>query len=231
MTSSALLSAFVLGLFSAPHCATMCGSVAGALLMAGRPSHLIASSAGGVDHRNMALVSDAAVYGVAKIVGYMALGLLLGTGGYVLGSSFRSGPVLLNTVAALMLVVLGLYVAGWWRGMTRFEQAAYRLWQPWLRKLQGLALTHTRNKLLAGFAWGMLPCGMVYSALALAMASASPLLGSSIMLAFGLGTLPFVLLSGALLQTLLPLLKKPWLRQCCGVAMIAMGLIKLGTIL
>ena len=227
--STEVIAAFALGLFSAPHCAAMCGSITGALLLAGRPAHLIASSAGAVNSRQLPLIQDAAIYGIAKIAGYMALGTLVGTGGYLLGSSFRSGPLVLDSIASVLLILLGLYIAGWWRGMARLEQMAYKLWQPLLQKLRGLALTRTRNKWLAGFAWGMLPCGMVYSALALAMASADPLQGMAILLAFGVGTLPFVLLSGALLQSLLPLLKQPWLRQLCGITMIVMGVLRLAT--
>src|SRR5690606_35679311 len=121
------------------------------------------------------------------------------------------------------------YVGGWWRGIARLEQLAYRFWQPLLHKLRGLALTRTRNKWLAGFAWGMLPCGMVYSALALALASGDPLHGMATLFAFGVGTLPFVLLSGALLQSLLPLLKQRWLQQLCGAAMIVLGAVRLAT--
>ena len=227
MNSAELLAALALGLFSAPHCATMCGSVAGALLLAARPAQLIASTGQRGDVQTGPVVLDAAIYGTAKMLGYVALGALLGTGGYVMGSTHRSALMILNSVAAGLLVVLGLYLAGWWRGINRLEQAAYQLWQPLMRKLQGLSLTRTRNKWLAGFAWGLLPCGMVYSALALALASGSTAQGMSLMAAFGLGTLPFVLLSGSLLQTLLPWLKQRWLRQCCGTAMMVLGMAKL----
>ena len=44
---------------------------------------------------------------------------------------------------------------------------------------------------------GFLPCGLVYSALALALTSAKPLTASTTMLAFGLGTLPMMLLAGS----------------------------------
>ncbi len=234
MSSADLLAAFALGLFSAPHCATMCGSVAGALLLAARPQQLIASTGNhsvrqpGINA--MPAVADAAIYGSAKILGYMALGALLGAGGYLMGGTHRNALAMLNGAAALLLVLLGLYVAGWWRGISRLEQYAYRIWQPLMRKLQGLSLTRTRNKWLAGFAWGLLPCGMVYSALGLAVASGSVLQGMALMLAFGLGTLPFVLLSGSVMQTLLPLLRQGWLRQSCGMAMMVLGLLKLSTL-
>ncbi len=41
-----------------------------------------------------------------------------------------------------------------------------------------------------GVIWGWLPCGLVYSTLTWALASGSIVSGASIMLFFGLGTLP-----------------------------------------
>lgn len=225
---SNITAAFLLGLLSAPHCAAMCGSISGALLMAGRRSLLrpqaqtvIASSA------SYALAGDALLYGSGKILGYMALGAFAGSGGFLLGNLHGAGFAFLHALSGLLLLALGLYIAGWWLGVSQFERWAYRLWQPLLKRLQGLSLARPGNKLLAGMAWGLLPCGIVYSVLGLAMASGSTTGGLLLMLAFGMGTLPFVLLSGGLLQSAMPLLKHPWLRRTSGVAMIMLGCLTL----
>lgn len=221
-------AAFFLGLLSAPHCAAMCGGISGALLMAGRTPllrpaarNVIASSS------PLALTGDAFIYGSGKILGYMALGAFAGSGGFLLGNLHSSGFTLLHTLSGLLMLALGLYIAGWWTAISYVERVAFRVWQPILKRLQGLSLAHPGNKLLAGMAWGLLPCGIVYSVLGLAMASGSAANGSLLMLAFGAGTLPFVLLSGGLLQSVLPLLKHPWLRQISGVAMMTLGLMTL----
>lgn len=227
---TSLSAAFVLGLLSAPHCAAMCGGISGALLMAGRskllgPAGPHAHNAGPVliARSSYPMAADALVYGSGKIMGYMALGLFAGTGGFFVGSTHTAGFTVLHTLSGLLMIALGLYIAGWWLAVSQFERVAYRFWQPLLKRLQGLSLAHPGNKLLAGMAWGLLPCGIVYSVLGLALASGSALSGMLLMLAFGLGTLPFVLLSGGLLQSAMPLLKQPWLRQLSGVAMIALG--------
>ena len=221
-------AAFLLGLLSAPHCAAMCGGISGALLMAGRtpllrpaPHDVIASSSA------LTLTGDAFIYGSGKILGYMALGAFAGSGGFLLGSLHSTGFTLLHAFSGLLMLALGLYIAGWWLAVSHLERFAFRIWQPLLKRLQGLSLAHPGNKLLAGMAWGLLPCGIVYSVLGLAMASGSAVSGLLLMLAFGLGTLPFVLLSGGLLQSLLPLLKRPWLRQLSGVAMMTLGFLTL----
>ena len=46
------------------------------------------------------------------------------------------------------------------------------------------------SRYLFGVATGLLPCGMVYAALALAIAAGTPLLGAAAMVAFGLGNAP-----------------------------------------
>ena len=237
-----LMSAFALGLFSAPHCLAMCGGIASALLMGGRTSLLSAHKAPEVVSRSptliassataapvmstqftMPLMADALVYGSGKIMGYMALGLLAGTGGFLLGGMHSSAIVMLQALSGVLLILLGLYMAGWWLGVLSLERWAYQFWQPLLRRVRHLSLQHTSNKLLAGIAWGLLPCGIVFSVLSLALASGSATHGLLIMMVFGLGTLPFVLLSGGLLQFMLPLLKLTWIRQCAGLGMIALG--------
>ena len=170
-----------------------------------------------------AMAGDALLYGSGKILGYMALGAFAGSGGFLVGSLHSAGFVFLHALSGLLMVALGLYIAGWWLAVSQFERLAFRAWQPLLKRLQGLSLAHPGNKLLAGMAWGLLPCGIVYSVLGLAMASGSAPAGLLLMLAFGIGTLPFVLLSGGLLQSALPLLKRPWLRQISGLAMITLG--------
>jgi uncharacterized protein len=227
---ASLSAAFLLGLLSAPHCAAMCGGISGALLMAGRSKllhpagpHAHPDGRGVIASSSYPMATDALIYGSGKIMGYMALGVFAGTGGFFLGSIHNTGFTVLHALSGLLMIALGLYIAGWWMAVSQFERVAYRFWQPLLKRLQGLSLAHPGNKLLAGMAWGLLPCGIVYSVLGLALASGSAVSGILLMLAFGLGTLPFVLLSGGLLQSALPLLKRPWLRQLSGMAMIALG--------
>jgi uncharacterized protein len=225
-----LSAAFLLGLLSAPHCAAMCGGISGALLMAGRSkllhpagAHAHPAGPGLIARSSYPMAADALIYGSGKIMGYMALGIFAGTGGFLLSSIHHTGFTVLHALSGLLMIALGLYIAGWWLAVSQFERFAYRFWQPLLKRLQGLSLAHPGNKLFAGMAWGLLPCGIVYSVLSLALASGSAVSGMLLMLAFGLGTLPFVLLSGGLLQSALPLLKRPRLRQLSGVAMISMG--------
>lgn len=239
-----LLAAFTLGLLSAPHCAAMCGGIATALMVGARRSEtardegLIASTSTSASvsqpcaptwhtSAGQPMWITALRFGTGKMLGYALLGIIAGTSGYLLGSTHASVMTALRVMAGLLLIGLGLYTAGWWTGLRRLESAAYRFWQPLLGRLRTLELGKSGNQLLTGALWGLLPCGIVYSVLGLAMASATVWHGALIMLAFGLGTLPFVLGAGGILGISLPLLHRDWVRKAAGLVFIGIGTISI----
>ncbi|WP_049721402.1 sulfite exporter TauE/SafE family protein [Gilvimarinus polysaccharolyticus] len=179
---SALTTGLLLGFFSSTHCLGMCGGIMGALTMAVEsPSKL----------RSGAIV---VCYNLGRLSSYALLGAVFGAFGetiYALGAA-----TVLRVVAALLLFAMALYLAGWWRGLLKLEALGQYLWryiQPF-----GRALMPVRGPLPAlglGFIWGWLPCGLVYSALGYAMTQPAASAGALFMLAFGVGTLPAILLA------------------------------------
>ena len=75
-----------------------------------------------------------------------------------------------------------------------------------------------------GLLWGWLPCGLVYSALVTALTSGSAARGAGLMLAFGAGTLPNLLLAGLLAARLNEYATKPVVRLTAGLVVLAFGL-------
>jgi hypothetical protein len=81
----------------------------------------------------------------------------------------------------------------------------------------------------AGLAWGWIPCGMVYAALPLALVAGGPVQGAAVMLAFGMGTLPNLLLIDAAAARLSARpaggrAAMPWVRACAGAVIVLFGL-------
>ena len=78
-----------------------------------------------------------------------------------------------------------------------------------------------------GLLWGWLPCGLVYSALVTALTSGSAWCGAALMLAFGAGTLPTLLLAGLLAGLLSPglneMLSRPVVRTVAGLVVLSFG--------
>ncbi len=206
-----LASALMLGLLGGGHCFGMCGGLMGALTLAIPPEQR---------SRRLQLLL---AYNLGRILSYASAGLLLGSAGWALSNSpLASG---LRIAAALLLIAMGLYLAGWWSGLTRIEALGRGLWrriQPVAQRL--LPVTSLPRALLLGALWGWLPCGLVYSTLLWAASQGSPWQSGLLMLAFGLGTWPALLLSGLAAERLGHFLRRRGVRLAGGLLVIAFGL-------
>jgi sulfite exporter TauE/SafE len=81
--------------------------------------------------------------------------------------------------------------------------------------------------LAVGAVWGWLPCGLVYSASISALASGSAWHGAGLMLAFGLGTLPNLLLMGVFADGLRRWMQQRPIRLAAGLGVAGIGIWRL----
>jgi len=215
-----LTAAFLVGLLGGGHCVGMCGGIVGAVTMTlpnSRPKFPF-------------LIS----YNLGRISSYSLAGVIAGAVG---ASSFFLDHILpieklLYSLASMMLVLLGLYLAGVWRVLTKLEYLGGKLWQriqPYSQNL--LPVKSVPQSFLLGTLWGWLPCGLVYSVLVAAIATASPLEGGLLMLAFGLGTLPTLLAMGMTAVRLKVFLQNLWFRRLSGLLIAGFGLLGLSSLI
>jgi hypothetical protein len=202
MPDSGYIALFLVGLLGGTHCVGMCGGIVGALSLGGpaRWSMHLAYNAGG------------------------ALAGALGAAGIGLGGD-APVRIVLYLVANLMLVALGLYLLGVTRALAFTERLGQRLWlriQPLTRRF--LPARTVAQAFPLGVLWGWLPCGLVYSALATALGSASVAGGALAMLAFGAGTLPNLLAAGILLARMNEFVRRTPVRIASGLLVLGFGL-------
>lgn len=138
-------------------------------------------------------------YNTGRISGYMLAGALAGgVGGAILTlGGLEQLRHLLQWISALFMIALGLYLAGIWTGVAKVENAGRVLWkhiEPLGRRF--MPVNSPVKALPLGFIWGWLPCGLVYSVLIWSLSAGSATKGALLMLAFGLGTLPSLLIMG-----------------------------------
>lgn len=213
MPHTGYIAVFLIGLLGGTHCVSMCGGIVGALTvqMPGSqrrqwPIHL--------------------AYNVGRIGTYTLMGGTLGALGSV-GLLFNELlPIQfgLYVVANLMLVALGLYLVGITRFLTPLERLGLTLWrrvQPMTRRY--LPARSVRQALPLGLLWGFLPCGLVYSVLTTALVTGSALRGATLMLAFGLGTLPNLLLAGMLFKRFRDITRNTRVRLAAGLVVLGFG--------
>lgn len=210
LDTSVLISAFLIGLLGGGHCIGMCGGIMSALSFAVPQDQ--------PRRRNIILVT----YSLGRVLSYTLIGFIFGFAGQLLAGN--GGLPVLRWLAGLLLIAMGLYIGGWWMGLTYLERAGGFLWryvQPLANRLMPVKTPTTA--LFLGVLWGWLPCGLVYSSLGYAVSQGSALGAAAVMLAFGLGTLPAVL-SGTIFAAFIgTLFKRPNLRKIMALLLIVFG--------
>ena len=197
------LTAFLTGLFSGVHCVAMCGGVVSALSMSrGREVIRIEPDGAatlGAGAGIAARVPMQLAYSGGRIVSYGIAGAIAGgIGGTVLlTQSVLPAQTVLAAIANGLLMLLGLHLAGVGSWVARLERLGAPVWRRLAPLGRRFMPVDTPPRAFAiGLLWGWLPCGLVYSTLALAMMSGNTAEGALVMLAFGLGTLPNLVAAG-----------------------------------
>lgn len=210
MPDSGFLALFLVGLLGGTHCVGMCGGIVGALSM-------------GAQARWSMLFA----YNTGRILSYGAAGAIAGALGAASLGLEGQVPIrlILYFLANLMLVALGFYLLGVTRTLAFTERAGQHLW----RRIQPLTKRFLPARTVGqafplGLLWGWLPCGLVYSALASSLTAGSAGRGALMMLAFGLGTLPNLLLAGILLARLNEFVRRPAVRMFSGLLVLGFGI-------
>lgn len=204
------ITAFTVGLMGGVHCVGMCGGIVGALSFASQQNK---------NASNGALFSLLFAYNFGRLFSYSLAGGLMGALGWLvtIWTDIQFVQIILQFIAGLFMLLMGLYISGWWMGLSRLEKIGAVVWQkiqPVAQKL--LPVKTPLHALSLGVLWGWLPCGLVYSVLVWSISSGSFQQGALLMLSFGLGTLPNLLAMGLFANQLKQFVQKQAVRNLAG---------------
>ncbi len=213
-------AAFLTGVLGGVHCIGMCGGIVAALT---------GNVDAGIRAARGRFLATVLAYNTGRIASYTLAGVVLG----LLGQQASvleplTGFPVARLLGGVFMILLGVYLAGWWPTLRWLEQAGAHLWQhiePLGRRL--IPIRHPGQALLLGMLWGWLPCGMVYAVLSLALVSGSAWHGGLTMLAFGLGTVPLMVTMGVAFGALARRLQGRILRALAGITVMLLGVLSL----
>jgi sulfite exporter TauE/SafE len=218
-----LPAAFIVGLLGGVHCIGMCGGIVAALT---------GSLDAGIRASRGRFLAALLAYNTGRIASYTVAGVVLGLlGQQVSALDPLTGFPVARVFSGVFMLLLGIYLAGWWPALRWLEQAGAHAWkriEPFGRRF--IPIRHSGQALVLGMLWGWLPCGMVYAVLTLALASGSTLDGALTMLAFGLGTLPLMLTMGVAFSSLARRLQGRIIRALAGITVLLFGVYTLATL-
>ncbi|MGJ3255412.1 MAG: sulfite exporter TauE/SafE family protein, partial [Alcanivorax sp.] len=189
-----LASAVLLASAGSVHCIGMCGGISSALTFSIPESR----------RQGKSLWGWQLLFGIGRVTTYMVLGSLAGMLGKVL-LDWLPGPSMaigLSLSGVLMLLLSG-YLLGQGVWLKKLEGIGAGLWrrlQPLTRRL--LPVDRPLKALALGGLWGLLPCGLIYTALALAVTAGSALAGALVMLVFGVVTVIPAAITGVIASRL-----------------------------
>jgi sulfite exporter TauE/SafE len=177
-TSYLLLASLMTGMAGSIHCVGMCGPIVLAIPF---------SQGRGKGHAAGKIL----LYQYGRILTYMSMGVLIGfLGKGISMAGFQQALSIGLGIFFLVAVVMYIIGRSYQVRIPAFDKALYKikgLMQAFLSR-QGLI-----SSLSLGLLNGLLPCGLVYLALAGALATGNPIDGALYMAFFGLGTLPLML--------------------------------------
>ncbi len=251
-----LLAVFLTGLLGGLHCAGMCGGIVSALgMLQQRTTKQFANQSVGIPVRFKSVTQYAAagparglhqhngsttgvptalktvsLYNLGRISTYTLLGALAGGVGSVAWLMQSVLPIQQSAflLSNVILILMGLYIVGVKRIGAITDSLGLPVWK-YIKPIATARLGRTGsfNSLLAGSLWGLVPCGMVYAVLSAALVSGSAKQGGLLMLVFGLGTLPNLMLLGLSGQWLARASRNQYIRLLAGLVIIGFGVMGL----
>ncbi len=208
-----LAIAFMIGLGSSGHCLMMCGGISSAL-----SSRLTTETP-------LLKISKLILFHFGRISCYSLLGFVLGGVIHWLLSFSTHLIVIARIISALLIIIMGLYVAGVSTIIKLLEKKLGFIWH----RIQPITLRYIHmqkwhHAYFLGFLWGFLPCGMIYSTLLWASSNNQNLQTGLLMFSFGLGTLPALFFANLFSLKTLSILQKKHYKRTIGLLLIAFGL-------
>lgn len=201
---------FVAGLLGSAHCLGMCGGFA--LALGSQASHWQGNAV-----RQL-------LYTAGRVFTYAVLGAIAGYCGSRLTTQLpliRAFPVALALIAGAILMYQGLLATGWLKKRGQVGPTTCLAGSFFSPLVGGPRLLQA---FLAGVFTGLLPCGLLYGMVALAASSGAMLPAMAIMVVFGLGTAPAMILAG-LSGSLVKLAWRKPLFRFAGICLIVVGAI------
>lgn len=171
MQTSMAMTALFMGLVGGPHCVAMCGAACAG----------ISRAAGEHSTRALWTFQFSRMFGYATF-GAFAAGSVQGLAWLGTNTQVIRPVWTMFHVAALVLGLALIWRARQPAWIDGLAQGVWRRARPTLMKLGA------RAPVVLGFAWALMPCGLLYSALLMASLSASALDGAMIMALFSVGT-------------------------------------------
>lgn len=211
--SISLITAFLLGFFGNFHCFGMCGGIITAL------------SLNALKNKKKIFICQF-IYNIGRIISYCLAGVFVNIFGFFIFDLLSIDiKVVFNIFFPTIIIFFGIRLLNIFNNLFfKLEEFSYDFFNFLYRKFYLFTFLKSPYKeFFIGLLWGSIPCGLVYSALAITFVSSSLINSFFIMLCFGIGTLPSIIFVGGFYSRLMSYKKKNLITKIVGFLTIAYG--------
>jgi sulfite exporter TauE/SafE len=215
MTEPLISMALLTALLGSGHCIGMCGGLVTALALS--------------PHGRQAGLLFQLLYNLGRVATYTLIGFGVGWFGSALTMATAYAGIARGMLLAsdLFIIILGLGTVGLWKNYTLWKlefRGPVQLLSRSVNRLKNIPAACSAIPL--GLLMGLLPCGFLYAMVITAAQSASATRGGLIMLAFGIGTVPALVLFGGTAYWL-GARARAWMLRGAGLLVVLMGVYNL----
>ncbi|PWD88070.1 sulfite exporter TauE/SafE family protein [Ignatzschineria cameli] len=214
-----LAAVFLVGLNGSLHCVGMCGPIVGILGMNTEAD----------THRKR--IGTAIFYNLGRISTYVILGfvaMLLS----IAMQDLKPLQIVIRYFSGVIMLFVALQLIGFPQYLAFIEKPLNKLSRPISQLTRKFfPIKSLKGAYVAGLAWGLLPCGMVYMAFAMSLGVENVLAAPLVMLFFGLGTLPMMLTLSVSGNFFGSFFSSPKARKISGLLVLAMTIFYMGSML
>lgn len=178
-----LLTAFIIGLVGNIHCLGMCSGII--LLLSLNLSE---------NKKNEKLLYQI-YYNTGRIIGYLIINVIAFTLGIIIIKTLGiENTKFLKLISGITLILISTYLISSINLIKKFEQFGSKIWIQ-IKKITKIIIPvkNPIQAIILGILWANIPCGLVYSTLIWSISSGSIVKSLTLMILFGLGTLPSML--------------------------------------
>ena len=203
-----------MGIMGLAHCVAMCGSLSMAL--------------GFSIPANKSFVRYATFISIGRIFGYALIGIAANFFAQSIITLTNGHVLYLSIFSSLLMIGIGLHIANITNFVLKLEKIG-AIVNPFINPIKKrlLPIDSILKCLLYGMFWGFLPCGLIYTALSLALVAPTPVMGGLVMLSFGIGTLPALIGMTLFNSKLNSVLSNKIVRLGFGITIIVLAILQL----
>ncbi|HFL8819309.1 MAG TPA: sulfite exporter TauE/SafE family protein [Candidatus Azoamicus sp. OHIO2] len=203
-------TAILIGLISSGHCLSMCGGIVVAFSFK-------------TYSKNQYIYQF--LYNIGRITSYSLIAIIVNLFGVFLFDFSGYYSYYLKIFSNFILIIIGLHICNIFHGLFFIESFLWNFWNiisSIIGKINPLKSIY--HAFLLGMVWGYIPCGLIYSTIIWTAGFGSITKSFMLIILFGIGTLPSMLLAGVLSTKFKNILYNKIVRSIAGSFIILFGI-------